>query len=104
MYQKILAGKRFDNIAAATQKLFEELVINEPAGYKAMVFSPSVTTALVPHIGYHKAAELAKIMKDKSIDIYEANSLLQSIENEKLRRILQPANLLKMGFSIEDLA
>ena len=86
------------------QNLFEGLVINEPAGYKAMVFSPSVTTALVPHIGYHKAAELAKIMKDKSIDIYEANSLLQSIENEKLRRILQPANLLKMGFSIEDLA
>lgn len=27
LYQKILAGKRFDNIAAATQKLFEELVI-----------------------------------------------------------------------------
>lgn len=27
LYQKILAGKRFDNIAAATQKIFEELVI-----------------------------------------------------------------------------
>ncbi len=26
-YQKVLAGQRFDNIAAATQKLFEELVI-----------------------------------------------------------------------------
>lgn len=26
-YQKVLAGQRFDNIAAATQKLFEELVV-----------------------------------------------------------------------------
>lgn len=85
------------------QNLFEGLEINESAGYKAVVFSPSVTTALVPHIGYHKAAELAKIMKDKNIDIYEANSVLQVIDNEKLKTILHPGNLLKLGFSLDDL-
>jgi aspartate ammonia-lyase len=83
--------------------LFEGIEINESAGYKAMVFSPSVTTALIPYIGYHKASELAKIMKDKYIDIYEANSILKAIESEKLITILKPGNLLKLGFSIDDL-
>ena len=85
------------------ENLFEGLEINEQAGYKAVLFSPSVTTALLPYIGYNKAAELAKIMKDKSIDIHEANTLLQIIDPGKLETILQPANLLKLGFSIDDL-
>lgn len=85
------------------QNLFEGLEINEQAGYKAVMFSPSVTTALLPYIGYNKAAELAKAMKDKSIDIREANSLLQAMDRDKLETILQAANLLKLGFSIDDL-
>lgn len=85
------------------QNLFEGLEINEQAGYKAVLLSPALTTALLPYIGYNKAAELAKTMKDKSIDIYEANSLLQAMDRSKLETILQPANLLKLGFSIDDL-
>ena len=45
--------------------LFSGLEINESAGYNALIYSPSVTTALSPYIGYHKAAELANIMKEK---------------------------------------
>jgi len=85
------------------QNLFEGLEINEQAGYKSVLLSPSVTTALLPYIGYNKAAELAKTMKDKNIDIFEANSLLQFMDRTKLEIILQPANLLKLGFSIDDL-
>jgi aspartate ammonia-lyase len=85
------------------KNLFEGLEINEQTGYKSVLSSPSVTTALLPYIGYNKAAELAKTMKDKSIDIFEANSLLQFIDRAKLETILQPANLLKLGFSIDDL-
>jgi aspartate ammonia-lyase len=83
--------------------LIEGLEINETAGYKAVLNSPSVTTALVPHIGYHKAAKVAKLMKDKKIDIFEANSMLKSVDAEKLKLILQPSNLLKLGFSLDDL-
>ena len=83
--------------------LFEGLEINEAAGYKAVLFSPSVTTALVPYIGYNKAAEIAVIMKDKKTDVYEANSITKSIDPAMLETILQPANLLKLGFSIDDL-
>jgi aspartate ammonia-lyase len=86
------------------ENLFSEIEINETEGYKAVIFSPSVTTALVPHIGYNKAAELAKLMKDRRIDIFEANTFLNLIDREKLKSVLQPGNLLKQGFSLDDIA
>jgi aspartate ammonia-lyase len=83
--------------------LFTGLVINESAGYEAVINSLSVTTALTPYIGYHKAAELAGLMKDKKINIFEANKSLKLIDETKLKSILEPGNLLKLGFSLDDL-
>jgi aspartate ammonia-lyase len=83
--------------------LFKGLVINEASGYKALIYSPSITTALIPHIGYHKAAEIASLMKDKKINIFEANSELNIFDDTKLKTILQSGNLLKLGFSLDDL-
>jgi len=83
--------------------LLEGLIVNESAGFEALMHSPSVTTALTPHIGYHKAAELAKLMKEKKIDIFKANSLLRAIDPSKLETILKPGNLMKLGFSLDDL-
>jgi aspartate ammonia-lyase len=83
--------------------LFSGLLIHETAGYEAVIYSPSVTTALSPHIGYHKAAELAEMMKVKKINIFEANDILKLIDETKLKSILEPGNLLKLGFSLDDL-
>jgi aspartate ammonia-lyase len=83
--------------------LFTGLLLNEEAGYNGVINNPSVTTALTPHIGYHKAAELAELMKDKKINIFEANQILKLIDENKLKSILEPGNLLKLGFSIDDL-
>ena len=85
------------------KNLFTGLAINESAGYKALISSPSLTTALSPHIGYHKAVEIASLMKEKEIDIFQANGILKALDESKLRAILQPGNLLKLGFSLEDL-
>jgi aspartate ammonia-lyase len=85
------------------KNMFEGLEINTASGYNALINSPSLTTALTPHIGYHKAAEIAQLMKEKKIDIFEANSLLKAIDDSRLRTILQPGNLLKLGFSLDDL-
>jgi len=83
--------------------LFSGLLIHDVSGYEAVINSPSVTTALSPYIGYHKAAEIAVLMKEKKINIYEANDLLKLIDETKLKTILEPGNLLKLGFSLEDL-
>ena len=68
------------------------------SGYNAFIYSPSVTTALSPHIGYHKAAEIAELMKEKKIDIFEANNILKIIDESKLKSILEPGNLVKTWF------
>jgi aspartate ammonia-lyase len=83
--------------------LFSGLIINEETSYQTLIFSPSVTTALTPHIGYHKAAKLAELMKEKKINIFEANSILKMLSESKLKSILLPGNLLKLGFSLDDL-
>jgi aspartate ammonia-lyase len=83
--------------------LFEGLGINESPGYNALIHSPAVSTALTPHIGYHKAAEIAGLMKEKQFDIFEANKILNYLDDSKLRTILEPGNLLKLGFSLDDL-
>jgi aspartate ammonia-lyase len=83
--------------------LFTGLTVNVLSGYKALISSPSLTTALSPRIGYHKASELARLMKEKKIDIFEANKILNVIDESSLKMILQPGNLLKLGFSLDDL-
>ncbi len=83
--------------------LFSGLRVNEKAGYDALMRSPSITTALTPYIGYHKAAELAALMKEKGIDIFESNNQIGAIDSERLSTILKPGNLLKLGFSLDEL-
>jgi aspartate ammonia-lyase len=86
-----------------TVNLLSGITINETASYDALMHSPSVTTALVPHIGYHKAAEVARLMKEKNIEITEANRVMGLMDEDKLRKLLQPANLLRLGFSLDEL-
>lgn len=85
------------------ENLFSGLKVNEKAGYDSLIHSPSVTTALTPHTGYHKASVLAKLMKEEKIDIFEANERLKIIDSEKLKKILEPSSLLKLGFSLDEI-
>jgi aspartate ammonia-lyase len=85
------------------QNLIEGLLINTDTAKQKVYSSPSVSTALSPYIGYHKAASLAKEMKSTGTNIFTANEKLQLIDPIKLKTLLQPENLLKLGFSIKDL-
>lgn len=85
------------------QNLFNGLTINNQKAEERLFKSPAITTALSPHIGYHKATELAKEMKTSGLDIFQANEKLQIIDTKKLKKILQPQNLLKMGFTLDDI-
>lgn len=86
-----------------SDKLFHGLVIHPQRGMEKLLRSPAITTALSPYIGYNEAARLAKRMKEKGEDIYQANRALNVIDAEKLEKILKPGNLLKGGYSINDL-
>ena len=97
----------FRSLLAANQSLnnflFEGLQIDAVTGYEKLIMSPALTTALLPYIGYKKAALLANEMKEKNIGLFEANKNLDLIPAEKLKMIVKPENLLKEGYSIQDL-
>ena len=68
-----------------------------------MMSSPAVTTALLPFIGYKKAAALARMMKEEQLGISEANQKLGYLSPEKLNEILKPENLVQGGYRLKDL-
>jgi aspartate ammonia-lyase len=93
-------------IAADTSALTHLLggIEIDPAISEAGVMSsPAVTTALLPFIGYRKAAEVAALMKDSCLTVFEANGKLNYIDTEKLKEILKPENLVQGGYRLKDL-
>jgi len=83
--------------------LISGLTITSGTGTSRLYKSPAITTALSPLIGYSKAVQLAKEMKTSGCDIFEANKKLNLIDKEKLKSVLKPENLLKTGFTLNDL-
>jgi aspartate ammonia-lyase len=86
-----------------TANLFAGLNVDVNAAEDKLYRSPSIVTALLPFIGYHQAARLAAEMKASGCSVYTANDALTLIEKETLETLLSPANLLKEGFSLNDL-
>ncbi len=82
------------------RNLFLELEIKTNPLEESILKNPSVATALSPYIGYHQAAKLAKEMKTNQISIREANAKLNLVTAELLNKLIQPEELLKMGFRI----
>ncbi len=83
--------------------LVKGLKIHQNTALEKLLRSPAITTALLPHIGYKAASELAVEMKKKNTSVLEANSNLKIIESQKLEHILKPENLLKEGFTMKDI-
>ncbi|MFH0756310.1 MAG: lyase family protein [Bacteroidota bacterium] len=83
--------------------MLEGLEIDESAAKTRLYLSPALTTALSPLIGYHKASELARAMQEHRCDIFEANEILGLLEKEKLDRVMKPDQLLKQGFTMNDI-
>ncbi len=85
------------------ENLFKGLEIDNNTAEDKLYHSPAITTALSSYIGYNNAAKLAKEMKKSKKDVFSVNSKLKLVEPEKLKKILAPQNLLKMGFTLKDI-
>lgn len=86
------------------ENLIKGLQFDSNAAKHRLLSSGSIATVLVPHIGYHNAATLARLMKDQNLDIIHANQRLKLIDEERLMLLISNDNLLKEGFTIEDIA
>lgn len=89
---------------AMENHLFKGLKVNQKLSAEKLFHSPVISTALIPYIGYHKATLLANDMKLSGSSIFSSNLKLQFIEQTRLEEILSPSNLLKSGYSIDDLS
>nr|WP_320118257.1 lyase family protein [uncultured Marinifilum sp.] len=84
------------------ENLFANLHIETNHRLENVLKNPSVATALSPYIGYHQAAKLANEMKNNKISVVEANTNLKIMNSKTLHKLIQPEELLKMGFIISD--
>jgi len=85
------------------EHLLDGLAVNEEVASAKLFRSPAVTTALSPLLGYHKAAQLANEMKETAADVFEANHKLGLVSDEQMKQYMEPASLLKKGFSLKDI-
>jgi fumarate hydratase class II len=87
----------------SADKLIHGLVVDQENSEAQVYFSPSITSALNPIIGYHKAAELAHFMQKNAVTVFAANEKLNILDPVRLQEIMQPEKLLQAGFVINDI-
>lgn len=85
-------------LANASQHLvpvIESFAVNEDAMAQNLALNPILATALVPLIGYRKAAEVAKAAVQKNRPILEVALEMTEIDEDNLRALLDPENLVR---------
>lgn len=87
----------------AADGLFDSLKIDKEKAYRCMINSPSISSVLIPFVGYKKATELAKKMQEEGVDIIKANDEIKAVSHAVLKKALRPEKLLQAGFSIADI-
>jgi aspartate ammonia-lyase len=85
------------------ENLVEGLLVHAGPAFAKLMKSPSITTALLPLLGYHQCAEMARFMQEKQCDVFEANKHLKLVENDKLKNHLSADRLTRQGFKTKDL-
>lgn len=83
--------------------LVEGITIDTGDAEVQLYRNAAITTALIPLIGYHKASELARRMKEHNEDVFAANHHLKLVSGERIKAVMSPRELLKLGFSLKDL-
>lgn len=84
-------------------QLFHAIKVNEGTAYQNLLYSPTLSTALIPLVGYREAGRIARLMQEKGVGILEANRELKLVDPDKMKEVLLPENLLKLGYSLKDM-
>ncbi len=85
------------------ENILKDITFKKINDEETILKNPSITTALSPYIGYHKASELARLMNNKEFNIIEANNELNLTDDEKLQSLLKPEQLLRLGYRLKDI-
>ena len=83
--------------------LVSGVTVDAEQATKSLFSSPVIATSLLPFLGYHKAEQLAGHMQRHHVDLFEANEVLKLMNTEKLKALMTPAFLTKLGYKMSDL-
>ncbi len=83
--------------------LLTGLIVDKEKSADRLYRSASIATALVPYIGYHKASDIAHLIKSESITIFEAVARTQCMGEKALAEIMNPSKLLQLGYVYSDI-
>ncbi|NGM82883.1 class II fumarate hydratase [Paenibacillus sp. 7124] len=86
-------------LLADAMRSFEEhcargITANEPVIHRNLHNSLMLVTALNPHIGYEKAAEIAKLAHKEGLTLKEAALKLKLLTEEEFDRMVKPENMI----------
>nr|WP_321450367.1 lyase family protein [uncultured Carboxylicivirga sp.] len=65
--------------------------------------NPAISTALIPYVGYHRATNLANLMKKDKLTVFEANQKLKLVDGKILDDLMRPEALIRQGYSLGDI-
>ncbi len=82
-------------------KCIDGITTNKESLYKNVKNSVGLAAALIPYIGYDKAAEIAKESKRNNISVAEAAKKSKLIKQKDLKKILNPANMINPNVPLE---
>lgn len=83
-----------DSMQSFREKCLQGLVINENRMADLVSSSLMLVTALTPHIGYEKAAEIAHKALEEGTNLEEAAVSLNYATKENLQKWLDPSNMI----------
>jgi len=87
--------------SSATDKMITGLISDTSNSWENLINSPSITTALIPKLGYISASRLAEEMKKSKTSIFDANKKIKLLTDNEINEALKPENLLSLGFSLK---
>ena len=74
--------------------LIEDLRINDEKIEENLEKSLMLVTSLSPHIGYDKAAELAKYAHKNGLSLRDANKELEFVKDSDFEKIVDPRKMV----------
>ena len=83
-----------DSMQSFREKCLQGLVVNENRMADLVSSSLMLVTALTPHIGYEKAAEIAHKALEEGTNLEEAAVSLNYATKENLQKWLDPSNMI----------
>ncbi|BHH82873.1 class II fumarate hydratase [Desulforhopalus sp. 52FAK] len=81
------------------EKAIKSTIVHKEKLSEALSHNPMLVTSLSPHIGYNKAAEIAKVAEQERRPILEVAMEMTDISKEKLEKLLDPDVLASGGFT-----